>query len=225
MRMKPILRVGVYNNFNHTPQEMHQLKRFEKDYNIFVNSNSFTEIKRGYPCIVTINPYLNSFVKPKGSIKSIAAVRIKLVQGANPKVQKAFDQSVEWAKKNNKTILITHMRFISWKDVNNYSNTPEAYEFKKGYLRLKKKGKKDPSMHYCDWKDKGCPECLNCTYLTYGTKDVEIHGINLSTSGICPYNCPSCYAKKLTKVWGITFDRITQNRKQTGKLHEKKKKT
>jgi hypothetical protein len=75
----------------------------------------------------------------------------------------------------------------------------------------------------CDRKGEGCEGCGLCSKLTIG-KDLKISSLNLSTSGICPYNCVDCYAKtmqRFSKAMGnkpIIYDTIRQNEKQAGRL-------
>jgi len=215
--MKPILRVGVMNNFNQTDAEFKQLQQYDSFFNIFVNSNAFTKIKGKYPAFVTVNPYLNKFVKPRGDISVIKAARVKYVSGATPIVKKAWDDSVVWCREENIPVLVTYMRFASKKDMETFTDDQSNYEWKKNYYRQKKlKIFKDTLFHYCDLKGKGCPECRNCAKLSYGIDTDDIRNINLSSSGECPFKCPSCFAKRMTRVFGLHCDKISQNAKQRG---------
>ena len=71
-------------------------------------------------------------------------------------------------------------------------------------------------LNYCDKKDLGCNGCKNCSKLTFNNSN-EIYEINLQSSGICRYNCVSCFAKytiiKNTKD-GLKCNVIKQNSKQ-----------
>jgi hypothetical protein len=64
---------------------------------------------------------------------------------------------------------------------------------------------------------------MNCASLTCGSADVDIASLNLSSSGVCKFNCPSCYAKTMQRFLvacennPIAYDVIKKNRKQSGK--------
>jgi len=64
---------------------------------------------------------------------------------------------------------------------------------------------------------------MNCAKLTTGSADVVLASLNLSTSGLCRYSCPSCYAKTMQRFLvaceknPIAYDVIKKNRKQSGK--------
>lgn len=214
-----ILRVGVLNNFNYTNKEFKQLEPIKDLWLIFVNSNSFVKIKGDLPAIVTVNPYLDKFIKPKGKIENIKAIRIKYVSDPVHDVETAFNKSVAWSKKKGIPILITYIRFINKRQLFKYTKDQDNYVWINNFYRQKVlKTWKDPIFHYCDLKDKGCKVCRNCAKLTYGFDTDQVYGINLSSSGKCKFDCPSCYAHRLVKVFGIKFDEITRNRKQRGKL-------
>jgi hypothetical protein len=217
--MKPILRVGVLNNFNGTNCEVRQLKQYEEKYDIFVNSNAMGVIRSEYPSFVTINPYLDKFVEPQGDIGNIKAVRVKYVSGANPIVEDAFNKSLEWAKSKSIPVLITFMRFRSKEQLIKYTEDQSNYVWAGNYYRQKVLNTwVDPNIHYCDLKKEGCPSCGNCAKLSYG-REAEVSSIDLSSSGECKYNCPSCFAKNLTR-FGHKFDNVKQNAKQKGMKHE-----
>jgi hypothetical protein len=74
----------------------------------------------------------------------------------------------------------------------------------------------------CDQSGLGCGGCGLCSQLTTG-QSLKISSLNLSSSGICPYNCPDCYAKTMQHFCEsmghepIMYDRILQNKKQSGR--------
>ena len=217
-----VLRVDTFTNFNYSEIEFKQLEKISKDhpgYKVFVNSNSFVEIKGDIPAVVTINPHLVKFVKPKGNIGMIKACRIKYVSDPTDDVRQAFNESVEWCMANKKPILITYMRFRDEQTLKQYTRSHFNYIWAKNYFRQKIKKTWDlDCFNYCDKGELGCPSCMNCSKLTYGV-DAEIYSINLSSSGMCKYNCPSCYVKTITQ-WHhgqICMDKIMQNCKQVGK--------
>jgi hypothetical protein len=78
------------------------------------------------------------------------------------------------------------------------------------------------SVWICDQSGKGCQSCGLCSRLTTG-QDLPIYSLNLSTSGVCKFQCVDCYAKamqKFTTACGhspIKFDVIEMNNKQKGR--------
>lgn len=234
-----ILRVGVLNNFNFSKKEMKQLEGY-KGMNIFVNSNSFTKIKRGVKSIVTINPYMSFYMSSHSEIEDVSAFRIKVVGNAKQVYKDEETKCLNYCELTGKPALITFMRFISKESMNKYSDTPDNYVFKKGYyyykhdlkVKLINKLKKTwgKMIKVCDLEEKGCPNCMNCSKLTFNTTTEPIYGINLSSSGYCPYNCPDCFAKRLITLNKnrLSFDILKQNNKMKGYpkiLKKKNKKT
>lgn len=238
--MKTIIRVGEKNNFNQTKKEFKELEKYQDKGNIFVNSNAFTTIKPLYPSIVTINPYME-FIPLKGDLSNVKAVRLKVFRSSIQKYQIELIKCIEFCQKNNLKILLTYMRYRSKKTVIKYSGEDFkklGYEWKGNYYRpnhetktflynyvLKSTPKK--LVYQCDSKGKGCPDCMNCTYLTYGTKKAQIKALNLSISGIkdkagkrgiCPYKCPDCFAKVVTFGKRPQCDKLIFNKKIQGKI-------
>ena len=210
----------MFNNFNFTQPELNALDKYKGKFKVFVNSNSFVELKGDVPAVVTINPYLDRFVKPRGKIEIIKAARVKFVAGAVKKVQEAFKQSMEWCFENNIPVLITYMRFAKKEDLMKFTDDQSNYVWSGGYYRQKKlETWNHPLVNYCDFAKEGCPSCMNCAKLTFGIADAELHGVNLSESGMFPFNCPSCFAKRMIPFFGIGFDTPTRNAKQRGMKH------
>jgi len=218
--MEKVLRVATLNNFNYTDKEFEQMRSLEDnhpEYNIFINSNSYQKIRGKFPAVVTINPSLAKFTEPKGDREIIKAVRVKYVADAKPKIKKAFDECVAWAYKYDIPILITYMRFRSLSTLKNFARTAQKYKWRHNYYRQVLKEQFDLDLfHYCDIREEGCPSCQNCAKLPFGFKGGEIYSINLSSSGECPYNCPDCYAKNMSKWGNLAYDRILKNTKMKG---------
>lgn len=192
-----IIRVGVMNNFNFTQREIEELKNYEKSGNLFVNSNSFVNIKADYPSIVTINPYLK-FVEPTGNLSNIKACRVKVTVGANDETEIEEKRAIIWCAEQGIPILITFMRFKRLTSMERFVNPDKKSEFvyDKGWIRPTAKAKQtykkcvgewlenimaeDGScrkrlptqsrrmLYFCDESGKGCPSCNNCIRLTYG---------------------------------------------------------
>jgi hypothetical protein len=226
MKSKPILRVGLLNNFNHTKKEIEQCNNLvAKGYKVFVNSNAKTPISYG-PCITTLNPDLDSFINPTGDISKISAARIKVLASPNTEVRRAVKESLLFCIANDIPALLTIMRFPSKDLMCKYVNDTSKYHHKNGYFRttwqevdkeIPKLPISPPIINYCDRSGNGCPSCHNCSKLTFNEKSV-VAGINLSSSGVCPHNCPGCFSKRVLMGRSPALDKITINRKQKGEL-------
>lgn len=242
MSKETVLRVGVYNNFNFTQAEIDAVAKYTDDYLPFVNSNSFVTISAEYPSIITINPYLDSWQPPVGDLSNLKACRIKWVAGAVDKVHNAQREAVSWCVENSIPILLTFMRFASKSSMLTFVNQSCTYRYmyRNSYYRLLKEDKSielnqvlsmvreaggSVSLVYtCDFSEKGCPDCGNCSRLTYGLPDNVPQSLSLSCSGdhgSCIFHCPDCWAKRMGKVVNFKYDSVTQNSKQKGKTsHE-----
>ena len=111
-----------------------------------------------------------------------------------------------------------------------------GYTFNKGYYRPNKEAQEKlkalaadltgGNFRVCDEAGTGCPDCGNCADLTYGLKDVPVSALNLSISGIldrngkqgvCPFDCPDCWGKSITRGLSPKCNIVFQNNKQLGK--------
>lgn len=241
--MKTIIRVGEKNNFNQTDSEYAELKKYSDKGLIFVNSNSFNPIQGKLPSFITINPYM-TFEPLKGDLSNVKAVRIKLFLGKDY-YMKEINKCIKFCVDNNLKILITYMRFSSKNSISKYCGDDyrNYYKWNANYFRpLDKKPMlqyvesavelygKDPKelVFECDGDGQGCPTCMNCSFLSYGIKkDVTIKALNLSISGVkdvngnkglCSYNCPDCFAKKVCYGKRPQCDKLITNRKISGEL-------
>jgi hypothetical protein len=246
-KIKPlgVVRIGVTNNFNCTDREWAQVDHFAKanpDKVFFVNSNINTPrlatvAKHPYKTVLTINPDLNitqigiaAAIKNLAVIKKkIAFVRVKYLPN-NDNINLLLNMLVGY----NYPIVLTLQRFNGKKTLLKYTKL-EYYKFSCSRYRLtgnellivteavKEMVRQGHQMYICDIKGEGCGGCGLCSKLTIG-KDLKISSLNLSTSGICPYSCPDCYAKtmqKFSRSMGhkpIDYDVIRQNDKQAGRL-------
>jgi hypothetical protein len=113
-----------------------------------------------------------------------------------------------------------------------------GYIYNKGYYRPTKKTQTEltefakfysvDTMALCDAKGTGCPDCGNCASLNGFAKETPVASLNLSVSGIkdengkqglCPFNCPDCWAKIVTYGKSPSCDTVKANRKQKGELN------
>jgi len=74
-------------------------------------------------------------------------------------------------------------------------------------------------IYICDSKDMGCAGCKLCDKLTYDS-GLPLATLNLKSSGLCEYQCPDCYAKRMQRFLTACeklpciFNRIEPNTKQ-----------
>lgn len=239
--MKPprVVRVAVTNNFNCSVREYAQLDEFQKknpnDF-FFINSNVKTPNllainDHPYPAVITLNPDLTvqgSLVQRLYDIASdkVAFVRIKYIPG---------DYQIQGLIKNvaqTHKVVITMQRFRARNTMTQYVPLyQDHYEWNCSRWRLNQRAmlildkliSPLSNVSICDRKGLGCLGCGLCSSLPTG-KDMPLYSLNLSTSGICPFQCCDCYAKimqKLLKTWGhplIHFDKIMKNKKQKGDM-------
>jgi len=240
--MKTVVRVAVNNNFNCTKPEWLQLDMFSSlhpDKTFFVNSNIHTPdlvsiSKHNYKAVITANPNIlidDPYVlihKLKVIQKNVAFVRVKYVPGYTP----ALDL-IDNLSECGFNVVITLQRFNKKFNISKFAN-PKHYQFTHSRWRLKnpkpiinraKNSRKHGlNVFICDQAGLGCQGCGLCAKLTTGSsEDVSIKTLNLSTSGLCKFNCPDCYAKTMQKFCigtghnPISYDNIHANCKQAGK--------
>lgn len=240
--MIKVIRVGEKNNFDMTNLEHDVLNTtWGHEPHKFVNCNSFTPIRSDFPSIVTINPYLK-FQEPVGDLSNVKAFRVKVFYTDDKYKWLEQAKCIEFAKEKNIPVLLTPMRYKSIKSAEKFTGKDfrTYYKHNAGYFRLKVlrgklllnefKAMLPPHLYrVCDEKGEGCPSCMNCTDLTYGTKNAEICALNLSVSGttdsqgkhgICKYNCPDCFAKIIGMGKRPACDRLIVNSKMKGKTEK-----
>jgi hypothetical protein len=240
------VRIGVTNNFNCTAREWAQVDRFAKanpNKSFFVNSNIRTPklatvAKHPYKVVITANPDLDidediGVEKILNTLKLIkkrvAFVRVKYIPNRT-----TIASLIGALLGAGYPVVLTLQRFNGKKTLLKYTGL-SYYKFSCSRYRLngpaldsvvslvKDFHDNGFPIYICDIKGEGCGGCGLCSKLTTG-KDLKISSLNLSTSGICPYNCCDCYAKtmqKFSKAMGnkpIIYDVIRQNDKQSGRL-------
>lgn len=239
--MKEIVRVACTNNFNCTPAEWGQLHEFSQKYPdryFFVNSNIntpalFSINKHDFKAVITVNPNLAPDPKSLNRLlrldqTKIAFVRVKWLP-ENLQIRRLFTSLLMLGY----TVVLTLQRFNGKASLARYTNV-EHYKFDCSRYRLHG----DPltevlglvdsykaaglPAYVCDRSGKGCLGCGQCATLTTGSL-APVTSLNLSTSGICKFNCPDCYAKTMQHFLRrmrqplIHYDQIFKNRKQAGR--------
>ena len=239
-----VVRVATSNNFNCTDKEWNQLDHFTKsnpEKFFFINSNINTSklstiANHNSKVVITANPNLTITKKGIDSVISklsvlkdkIAFVRIKYLP-YYPLINKLIGAVL----KKGIPVVITLQRFNGKETLLKYTAL-SFYKFSCSRYRLAAQelnritdfvtNLRDAGfpIYICDQAGKGCQGCGLCSLLTV-KQDLPITSLNLSSSGICPYNCPDCYAKTMqhfVKSMGhkpIAYNVIHQNDKQAGK--------
>jgi len=234
-----VVRVGTNNNFNCTPEEFQQLDQFAKQYPdkvFFVNCNARTSklralSKHPYKAVVTLNPDLNisARVVARGLAvsKQVAFYRIKWLPERQD-IANLVDSVALVAP-----VVITAQRFNSRKTLLQYTEE-RHYTFECSRYRLsgdaftalesfvEYRQHRQLPVYICDRKGLGCLDCGLCATLN-GHEGARIESLNLSTSGVCPFSCPDCYAKQMQKFLvgtgkvPMAYDVIKRNNKQSGR--------
>ncbi|MBD3388727.1 MAG: hypothetical protein GF414_07485, partial [Candidatus Altiarchaeales archaeon] len=231
-----IVRVAANNNFNCTAEEFAQLDEMaDKNPNcfFFINSNIKTPRLSAvndhkYRAVITVNPDLHVKEEQVARLYTVdfdkvAFVRVKWLPENAPIEDLALGLS-----EHGYNVVITSQRFNSKDSLRKYTSF-EHYEFSCSRYRLSGAALEylerfvdsHPRIHMCDRAELGCQGCGLCSKLTTG-EDKPILSVNLSTSGVCKYNCPDCYAHQLQNFQIATgkrpmkYDTIKKNRKQRG---------
>ena len=232
-----VVRVGVNNNFNCTDAEFQQLDTFADAYPdslFFINTNVKTKRlaninKHNYKAVITLNPDLlvsKALVKKLKKIDKdkIAFVRIKYIPD-----NQDIPYLIEEIRKDL-PVVITLQRFNSIKSIlkyvpnfrNHYTHSHNRFRLTGESLIAVEHLTDVKNIFICDKAGLGCGGCGLCSKLTAG-QDIPIFSLNLSSSGMCPFNCVDCYAKTmqhfLEKIGSptIRFDWIHLNSKQSGR--------
>lgn len=234
--MNRIVRVAVSNNFNCTKREWNQLQKLNEKYPesvFFVNCNVHTpklETINDHPfkAVITANPNLRV---PKAvsrldkiSPEKIAFIRVKYVPG-----MKGHKELIASLSQQGLNVVITNQRWNGLKNLLEYT-AKHYYTWSHNRFRLipEEQAKIEEyadsfeNVYICDRVGGGCGACRLCSFIPTG-ENLKISSVNLSSSGLCRYNCPDCYAKAMQQFcvnFGntpIRFDTIKANTKQSGK--------
>lgn len=229
------VRVATNNNFNCTPAEWSQLQQFEEDRPndiFFINSNIKTpklkSINRHHnKTVITVNPDIipnNSDLRKLEGLdpEKIGFLRVKWIPD-HPEIN---DLIRSLAK--SYPVVVTLQRFNGKKSLLKYTSL-DHYEFDCSRYRLHGSALQEIEdlvdslgVWICDRSGGGCLACGQCAQLTTG-QDLPVSSLNLSSSGLCPYSCPDCYAKTMQNFAmkmghkPLVFNRIKKNTKQSGR--------
>lgn len=233
-----VVRVATNNNFNCTAAEFKQLDGIaagNPDKVFFVNSNARTPklrsvLKHPYEAVITLNPDLNisaRLVERGLAVASkVAFYRVKWlperpdIAELIKRVAKVAPVVITAQRFNSKRMLLKYTDLRHYKhECSRYRLHGDAWEALWDFTdRMQKAGN---PVYICDLKGLGCLGCGLCATLN-GHEGSRIESLNLSSSGVCPYNCPDCYAKAMQKFLvgcgkkPIDYDVIKRNRKQAG---------
>lgn len=237
---REVVRVATNNNFNCTEREFKQLDEFVKKNPhryFFINSNIKTRSllninDHPYDAVITVNPDIRVVRSQVDRLyrvdpAKIAFTRVKYIPGP----REILDLIDELHDKDY-TVVVTMQRFNSIKSASKYvPDYRDHYEFSHKRFRLtpEAQGKLEEytdskdKVYICDRAGKGCLGCGLCSTLTAGPR-LPIKSLNLSSSGICKFRCPDCYARTMQNFLRaceqppIRFDTIKANKKQDGSL-------
>jgi hypothetical protein len=242
-----VVRVAIHNNFNCTEPEWNHLDNLaakNPDKAFFVNSNIYTPLlhtisDHEYKAVITANPNItvdfNVLDKLSLLHSHIAFVRVKYLPD-RPLIESLIDNLT----RKGFPVVLSLQRFNSKKSLSAYTNLcyykffgNRSYLIGKPLADVNALVRKFPKTWICDKRGVGCQGCNLCSTLVL-KKRLRITAVNLSTSGLCPFNCPDCYAKTMQSLqlsFGhrpIIYDKIRQNAKQAGytahiRLNKKKK--
>lgn len=240
MKISDVVRVAVSDNFNCTDAEFAQLDGFAKEHPdklFFVNCNARTPklhalLDHPYSSVITLNPDINvvSEVASRGLAvrKAVSFYRVKWIP-ERAEIEFLVDTAMRY-----KPVVVTMQRFNSRKTLEKYTDQ-KHYRLDCARFRLHgdalrrledfvdERSDKGWSINICDRRGLGCKGCQLCATLNGAPKGTPIKSLNLSTSGVCPYSCPDCYAKAMQKFLVATgkrpmeYDTIKGNKKQLGR--------
>ena len=243
-----VVRVATNNNFNCTEAEYEQLTGLAKAYPqrfFFVNSNVKTpllENLNNYPfkSTITVNPDLASIDALNNSIDDIIPERIAFLRvkwlPEDPDIESLTKSLLD----DGHAVVVTMQRWNSKKSLSKFTD-PKHYKWSCSRFRLAGdalrylEDKVDDwaasglRAYMCDRSGQGCSACRLCVTLPLGEcglpasgEGVKLSSLNMSSSGMCPYYCPDCYAHRMQEFLEscenepIMFDTIKPNCKQKG---------
>ena len=212
---------------------MDQMAAEHPEHTFFVNSNARTpQLKtindHPYKAVVTVNPDLNPNPRLIQKVAQLQPEKVAFVRVKWLPEREDIEELARLMKTMGFHVIITAQRFNGKKSLLEYT-TLDHYEHSCSRYRLAGDAwdklvsfARSTGMGICDEKQLGCQGCGHCAVQNGGTTEDKILSVNLSSSGLCPYNCPDCYAKAMQKFVvacgnaPIEYDHIKANRKQSG---------
>jgi len=236
--MKVVVRVAVSNNFNCTAPEWAQLGEFSRKFPykyFFVNCNIrtprlLTINDHDYKAVITANPDLVPDDRLIGRLAGLDQSKVGFIRVKWLPANTAIQDLIERLLEDGYPVVVTKQRFNSKKSL--YTHT-DGVGYKWTHNRYRLVGESLEALHQfvdqrsyeglyiCDRAGVGCQGCRLCATLTYGP-DVSLRSLNLSSSGVCKYNCPDCYAHAIQQWLAhmdqplIHYDEVKANKKQKG---------
>ena len=235
-----VVRVAVGTNFNCTVPEWAQLDALALKHpgsEFFVNSNVNTPRletinDHPYKAVVTANPELRVTDKAVAKISQLDPEKVAFVRVKYVPTMPEHKELITTLAHRDLPVVVTIQR---WNSLNTLlKNTSKDY-YKWSHNRFRLHGDALKEIHSfvdsfvdhkvfaCDRLGGGCGTCRLCSFLPTG-KDLKISSVDLSSSGICRFNCPDCYAKtmqRMSRNFGnipLIFDKIRANTKQAGRM-------
>lgn len=234
-----VVRVAITNNFNCTKKEWDQLhKMMEQNQSslFFVNCNIRTPKletinHNGIKAVITMNPEIDPWEKALDKIHRIEKDLIAFLRVKYIPERKDIMELLDTLAQEDYPVVITNQRFNGKKTLLQFANL-NHYKWSHNRFRLNENEflkltnivdnkYKDKKVFICDRMGVGCAGCRLCSFLPTGM-DLKMYSVNLSSSGVCRFSCPDCYAKTMqdfSHKMGyrlIIFDRIKSNSKQSG---------
>lgn len=231
--------------------QLYKIQASKPNHRFFINSNINTPDltnanNHPFPIVVTVNPNLTVTI-PETILAKLSNLPMNAIDSHEIRINGAAFVRLKWLPDNRPIyellitllkagykVVITMQRFNSKTSLQKYTSL-EHYTFNNSRYRLSGPSldklytivdaltSLDLPVYICDRNGTGCSGCKLCNKLVFDIDSPTIHTLNLSSSGICPYNCPDCYAKTMQHFAvsmghkPIVFDNIRQNDKQAGR--------
>lgn len=233
-----VVRVAVSNNFNCTKKEWEQLNSFNYKHPesiFFVNCNVNTPQletinNHDYKSVITVNPDLYVIERSIQNLYKLNQDKVSFVRVKYIPTMSEHKILITRLANEGYAVVVTAQRWNGKRNLLKYTNI-EHYNWNHNRYRLNKKAMQelcsfvddlsDKKVFICDRTGGGCSACHLCSFLPTGA-NLKITSVNLSSSGICKFNCPDCYAKTMQnmavklKHAPLIFDKIKANTKQAG---------
>lgn len=234
-----VVRVAVSTNFNCTKAEWDQLDELADKHRtseFFVNCNIktprlLTVNDHPYKVVITVNPDLKVNERHIEKLRQIDQQKIGFVRAKYVPTMPEHKDLITTLAHEGYPVVVTLQRWNGKKSLFKYTEK-HHYTWNNNRFRLSGDSLsealdfvdsfRNEKVFICDRVGVGCGGCRLCSFLPTG-KDLKIASVDLSSSGLCSYNCPDCYAKTMQRMavaFGNSpqvFDKIRANTKQSGR--------